>query len=344
MIYPSLYLFSIIPLDNRNIADYAYYRTFYNCNKLISVSAAFIHSNAVTPGSSATVGNYSYAEMFYNCSSLDAYGLMGEDVEKIHLCPGGSYGYYRMFYGCTSLDSVDFIYTFSSIGDNGCNSMFMNCTSLKNTIHLSSNTIGNYAYRSMFEGCTSLETVTNNFKPQVVSTGGCYRMFANCTSLVNSNATLVAPDYTYSYYQMFYNCKSLTGINNFYHNNLNTNFWLDFWWSPYSCYGMFEGCVSLKRAPDLNGYLIEDHACERMFYGCSSLNYLYCKALPGEIEFSTILGKPIPTGYHATSGTSNWVVGVPSGGNFYYRDNTGFLWNRLGSGSGIPSGWTTHGI
>lgn len=341
MLSPSLFLLSIIDLDHRNVADYAYYRTFYNCNKLVSLGAAFLNNSAVTPEGGDTVGNYSYSEMFYNCSSLTTYGLMGEEVEKFYLYSGGSYGYYRMFYGCTSLDSADFIDTSSAIGNYACDSMFMNCTSLKNTICLSATSIGSYSYRSMFEGCTSLNNVTIHFKPASVAIGGCYRMFANCTSLVNSNSTLIAPDYTYCYYQMFYNCKSLTGANSFYSEN--SNIWVDFWWSPYSCYGMFEGCVSLKSAPNLNGYLIQDHAFERMFYGCSSLNYLYCRALPGKIEYTTILGQTIPRP-SATNGTSNWVVGVPSSGNFYYRNYTGILWQVFGSGSGIPSGWATHPV
>jgi hypothetical protein len=261
--------------------------------------------------------------------STGAFSVHG-NINNI-ISSAGSYACYALFKGTKVDNASDLTLPATSIGSYMYHSMFMNCTSLTNTPKILATSIGGHSCRSMFEGCTSLQNPSYTFAPSSVGTYGCYRMFAG-SGIKNTNCKLPSPNTSYCYAYMFYNCTSLTAAGSIASDSR---------FASYSCYSMFERCTSLQSAPQLSGTLIADYAFVRMFYGCSSLNYLWCYAIPATL--TEVGGVPIKA--TLTTGTQNWVTGVPSGGHFYYRNNTGTLvWNRLGSGSGIPSGWTAHTV
>lgn len=268
----------IMYLTGGNTADYAFYRTFYNCKKLLGTGGAYLGAL----GSGNTIGNYSYSETFYNCTSITVDGLLnpkndGDNlaVEQIYLLSGGSYGYYRMFYGCTSLENANFVKGGGSVGAHGCDSMFYGCTALTSaSIALPKLNTSGYQYASMF---------------------------MNCTSLVTPPSLASQPDFT-----------------------------------NYCCYRMFRGCTSLVRMTKISGTQVYSYGFREMFYGCSKLNYIWCYVSP----FTTNGLLP-----EASNGTTNWVYGVASSGNFYYANNRGiYSWNRLSGANTIPSGWSVHAV
>ena len=94
------------------------------------------------------------------------------------------------------------------------------------------------------------------------------------------------------------------------------------------CYdGMFEGCVSLTRAPELPATTLADKCYESMFSGCTNLNSVTCLA----------------TDISAENCVKDWLYGVASSGTFTKAD--GIAVGEIGgwqtnNSSGIPSGWT----
>lgn len=94
---------------------------------------------------------------------------------------------------------------------------------------------------------------------------------------------------------------------------------------------MFKDCTSLTTAPDILlrnlGYNYKNHYClTRMFYNCSSLNYIKCLLCFSDNTIRSL---------------TDWVYGVAPTGTFVMSaDNTNWT---IGT-SGIPSGWTVNAI
>ena len=88
---------------------------------------------------------------------------------------------------------------------------------------------------------------------------------------------------------------------------------------------MFNGCTSLVTAPELPAITLASSCYYRMFYGCTSLNYI--KAMFTTTPSSTY--------------TSNWVNGVSSNGTFI--KNSAAQWDVTGV-HGIPTGWTVQTV
>ena len=84
---------------------------------------------------------------------------------------------------------------------------------------------------------------------------------------------------------------------------------------------MFENCTSLKTAPVLPAPTLEIASYQRMFYNCSSLNYI----------------KMLATDINADACLSDWVDNVASTGTFIKHPNTIFPMV-----DGIPDGWTVE--
>ena len=88
------------------------------------------------------------------------------------------------------------------------------------------------------------------------------------------------------------------------------------------CYrDMFQGCTSLKKAPELPATVLANGCYQNMFSGCTSLNYIKCLA----------------TDVSATDCTLNWLKDVSPTGTFVTSMND---WPR--GESGIPTGWTVE--
>lgn len=86
-------------------------------------------------------------------------------------------------------------------------------------------------------------------------------------------------------------------------------------------YGMFYGCASLTRAPELPAPTLVEDCYRWMFYDCTSLNYIKCLA----------------TDISASNCTNEWVRNVASTGTFV-KPSSMSSWTR--DVSGIPAGWT----
>ena len=96
-------------------------------------------------------------------------------------------------------------------------------------------------------------------------------------------------------------------------------------------YNMFAGCTSLASAPVLPdvdfeepGSAIPQFAYVRMFYGCSSLNYIKC------------LVSSKTSGTDGNNLFEDWVNGVSGSGTFVRTAN--IQWNS--GNNGIPANWT----
>ena len=87
--------------------------------------------------------------------------------------------------------------------------------------------------------------------------------------------------------------------------------------------GLFSGCTSLERGPELSGDVLTEGCYSYMFSGCTSLNYIKCLA----------------TDISASGCTTGWVDGVSPTGTFIRHCNN-FDWTR--GTSGIPSNWTVN--
>jgi hypothetical protein len=87
---------------------------------------------------------------------------------------------------------------------------------------------------------------------------------------------------------------------------------------------MFDYCISLTTAPDLNAINLAPGCYTGMFAGCASLNSVFAM-------FTTDIS-------NTDDYTKNWLVNVAPTGNFY--KNYDATWNRLDDPSGIPVGWT----
>lgn len=179
--------------------------------------------------------------------------------------------------------------------DSCCIEMFKGCESLLFAPELPSTTLTNYCYDNMFNGCKSLLYAPK--LPATVVKVGCYGgMFANCTSLIQAPELLSKGVAKYCYCS-----KSVVSGSTVY-------------------IGMFEGCTSLERAPEIYSTNDAEGCYQRMFYGCSKLNY---------IKFISTL---IPLAY----ATTDMLTGVAPSGTFVrYVNNE---WTP----SSLPEGWTVE--
>lgn len=209
----------------------------------------------------------SYWGMFEDCIYLN----IGEN-ENISIYGRASACCWEMFKGCVSLTKTPKLPS-GIVGEKAYMSMFEGCKSLTKAPELpatrlypeTGNTFGfNYAY--MFKDCTNLTAAPE--LPAEEITAGCYLgMFQNCVNLVTGPSILPATVFAdrYSHTQELKWCYS----------------------------NMFKNCVKLEKAPELPALILTQDCYEKMFFGCSSLNYIKCSA----------------TDISATDCTANWVAG-----------------------------------
>lgn len=99
----------------------------------------------------------------------------------------------------------------------------------------------------------------------------------------------------------------------------------------YDCYAkMFQGCTSLRSAPELPAETLGSQSYRMMFYLCSSLNYVKC--LAKNIYETSQYGQKL---YN----NEDWLYGVAATGTFV-KAATMTEWPT--GQTGIPSGWTVE--
>lgn len=95
-----------------------------------------------------------------------------------------------------------------------------------------------------------------------------------------------------------------------------------------SCYqNMFMRDYKLLEGPILPAATLVQECYANLFYNCSALKKITCYATSG-----------MGSGTSGTSGTGNWVLNVPAGGDFYKASSASWPTGT----AGIPSGWTVH--
>ena len=161
-----------------------------------------------------------------------------EDARSLILPSGtGAKSVFRsMFYSCAGLKYAPLkldIYN----SDQGCISMFENCSRLIQAPELLADVIGPFCYEWMFRSCTSLVNAPVMHATATYESG-CYLMYYGCTSLK------VVPDFRFIGSRTRGLC------------------------------GMFKGCTSLEHAPLIPAThpYIWTGAFSDMFIDCSSLN------------------------------------------------------------------------
>ena len=234
-----------------------------------------------------------YKSMFDNCSGLiytpqnlpatelatSCYESMFSGCANILSIPDGFLPattladacYKAMFKGCKNLASLqEELMPATNLATSCYESMFEDCnlglTSIPAGL-LPATTLAQACYKAMFKGCKNLIFLQAELLPATNLATSCYEsMFENCdnqyfTSVPSS--LLPASTLAESCYRgMFLNCKKIENAPE-----------LPAITSAASCYqSMFEGCVALATPPStLPITTVENFACNKMFYGCSSL-------------------------------------------------------------------------
>jgi hypothetical protein len=134
--------------------DYAFYRLFYNCTNIQSVSKDFLPAMALS--------NYCYGCTFYGCTSLVS-GLTLPAPSLASSC------YYNMYYGCTAMTDPGII-SATSVATYCCYGMYYKCSSLQTGPDLLATSLASYCYYYMFSQCTSL----NRIKMLAITLDGYY--------------------------------------------------------------------------------------------------------------------------------------------------------------------------
>ena len=310
----------IIPITNSLGSDYA--EMFSGCINLVSGPS--------TPIPCHNLGKNACYRMFYGCTSLKS-GLKGTFNTL------GDYACKEMYKGCINLNSVGNYYL-DSIGKSGMESCFEGCSSLSWCSLEMNGDMTECCFKNCFNGCSGLNSDTSfggminlsgiSIKAQNTAKEACYRMFYGCTGLAAFGDLPGTVLTDYCYYEMFKGCTSLgsfgtlgatSGLNN----------------ARYSMYGMFEGCTSLTTAPTLSIHNLDSLQAVywRLFYGCSSLNYIKALFLTDPAQTN---GLEDQTRWYWPY-TKDWVYGVAEKGVFEQDDDA--AWFRTGVNA-IPLTWT----
>ncbi len=237
---------------------------------------------------SPNVGNSGYKNMFNGCTSLVA-------SPSLNATAIGTGVYYSMFRGCTALISAPSELPAPDLKENCYREMFYGCSSLTSVPDLPATNADNAAnvYYQMFYGCIALNLSTKtDWNLGLVNTGssGCYQMFYNCQSLVNSpglpDLTSVGPS---GCREMFRGCKELREVSSgaFPATTLAQQCYQSMFQECVSltsapdlpattlaqqCYqSMFQGCTKLASAPDIDATVLANQCCQSMFQGCTKL-------------------------------------------------------------------------
>ena len=208
------------------------------------------------------------------------------------------------FLGKTSIkDDYQFIDLFSGSSVVNTNGLVLPATTLKTS-----------CYQYMFENCRQLETSILELPATTAGYRPYLGMFRFCDKLRTAPIIKASSFGEQACMGMFNGCSSLTNVpsNMLSGTSIGSECFED----------MFRGCVSLTKAPDLPATVyggVGKINYNRMFNGCTSLNYVKCMILTPN------------TNYH-----EKWLEGVSSSGTFVKNPNA--TWER--GINGIPDSWT----
>ena len=290
--------------------DYAFYRLFYNCTKIVDTSELILPATTLASRCyyymfgnctglttapelpATTLARECYQSMFYGCSSL-------VNAPELPATTLASRCYYYMFYGTNVLPDCSNI-DFTKHNNGGLAGLFAVTKVTDDDLYnilpinpdtgkywLPATTLSSSCYDSMFYKCSSLVTAPE--LPATTLADYCYQyMFQDCTGLTTA-PELPASDikFSFCYQSMFNGCSSLTHApelpattlaNSCYHSmfysctSLTTAPELPATNLASSCYySMFYGCKSLTTAPELPATTLTNRCYSYMFYGCTSL-------------------------------------------------------------------------
>jgi hypothetical protein len=142
--------------SNFSLAEYSYafYKLFYNCTTIKSISDSFLPARALA--------NNCYGYMFYGCTNLTSTTNLPA-LTLVGSC------YYYMYYGCTSLTNPGTI-SATTLATYCCYGMYYRCSALIVAPDLLATELKSYCYYYMFSGCSNL----NRIKMLGISTSGIY--------------------------------------------------------------------------------------------------------------------------------------------------------------------------
>jgi hypothetical protein len=156
---------------------YAYYKLFYNCTAIKSISETFLPAMALS--------NYCYGYMFYGCTNLvDAPDLPAQTLT--------SSCYYYMYRGCISLTNPGII-SATTLATYCCYGMYYGCTSLTTAPDLLAETMISYCYYYMFSNCSNL----NFIRTYAINKTGYYQMYYWMNGVAASGTFYKHPDATW---------------------------------------------------------------------------------------------------------------------------------------------------
>ena len=304
----------------------------YQCYRYMFYSCRNLSTAPILPATTLAEG--CYTGMFSYCTSLttapslpvttltsNCYNGMFNGCTSLTTAPAlpattlGAGCYYNMFSYCTSLTAVPELPA-TTLARYCYYSMFQGCTSLTTAPELPATTLAESCYSNMFNGCRSLTTAPSTLPATTLASECCLGMFQSCTSLTTAPelpATTLAGG---CYNLMFYDCTSLTTGPSSIGSSATTM-------PVNACAYMFARCTSLTTAPELPAAMLEGGCYERMFSGCTNLNYIKCLA----------------TDISASACTNAWVTGVASSGTFI-KDVNMTKWTR--DTKGIPINWAVE--
>lgn len=218
---------------------------------------------------------------FEGCVQLiDAWDLHFPETEPISMC--------WMFKDCSSLKRAPLLKC-SYMYEQGCEEMFMNCTSLTDVRDIDVGNIANGGFVNAFSGCISLQKAPALLNVDWIDINGCSHMFENCTALVEVPDLPNVPIRMGGCSNMFKNCRALVNAPELPSHFLDQGAYGDMFYDcvelvngpselPASnpgigCYqNMFMGCTKLAQQPNMDNLAKpEARCCMMMFADCVSL-------------------------------------------------------------------------
>ena len=168
-----------------------------------------------------------------------------------------------------------------------------------------------YTFKLLFKDQIALREADRLRFEAMSNSESCYQsMFNGCSNLLSA-PELPATKLGYSPYRsMFSGCTSLIKAP-----SILPAITIGPWAYPY----MFNNCKSLVNAPELPAETLDISCYYQMFYGCTSLKTIRCRAK-----------------VTASEATYNWLGGVKTAGTLYGHSEYG--WSS--GASGIPTTWT----
>lgn len=167
------------------------------------------------------------SDMLSNCQNLESTYLYVHDAKPENLS--------GLFDGCTNLISIEGQINMSNTTNMA--RMFSNCRSLGRLFMVFGDTSKVQDMSYMFNGCSNLTNLSDIGALNTNQVGYMTGMFQGCESITNLYLPFDTTRNVVSFSYMFRNCSKLLSLT-FNGDNFNM--------SKASCYGMFDGCTSLK--------------------------------------------------------------------------------------------------